>query len=326
MYRNPAILTRLALLVPLGLVTGAPAAAQEAVSVEIVPGAVSLAVGEEVTLTARVLDAEGNAVDAQVLFFPSFADGRSGSARQSIDVDRATGRIRAVKGGEFLISAIVATARNLRGEAMVSVAFPPVDRIDVTPLGGSTYVGVATRHRATLLDTAEDERDGEIRWSTSDGGVATVDRFGILTAHAPGSVVLRAEAEGISADVAYEIRENPAARLTDEILWRQKEQFSDGVGYSWIDSLKEMAEGEIGDGQLARAAARFPTNTPLTKEAYLYRSIFASHFPGEPAVRCAPEGPSIACSTPAAIAWDPAFAGMADPSGRAVQGVHAHSY
>ena len=114
--------------------------------------------------------------------------------------------------------------------------------------------------------------------------------------------------------------------LPDEILWRQKEQFSDGVGYSWIDSLKEIAEAEVSDGQLDRAAARFPTNTPLTKEAYLYRSIFASHFPGEPAVRCVPEGPSIACSTPAAIAWDPAFAGMADPSGRAVQGVHAHSY
>ena len=122
------------------------------------------------------------------------------------------------------------------------------------------------------------------------------------------------------------LREAFEGLLPDEILWRQKEQFSDGVGYSWIDSLKELAEGEIGDGQLARAAARFPTNTPLTKEAYLYRAIFASHFPGEPAARCVPEGPSIACSTPAAIAWDPTFAGMADPSGRAVQGVHAHSY
>ena len=122
------------------------------------------------------------------------------------------------------------------------------------------------------------------------------------------------------------LREAFEGLLPDEILWRQKEQFSDGVGYSWIDSLKEIAEAEVSDGQLGRAAARFPTNTPLTKEAYLYRSIFASHFPGEPAVRCVPEGPSIACSTPAAIAWDPAFAVMADPSGRAVQGVHAHSY
>ena len=114
--------------------------------------------------------------------------------------------------------------------------------------------------------------------------------------------------------------------LPDEILWRQKEQFSDGVGYGWIDGLRALAEEEVGDGQLARAAARFPTNPPLTKEAYLYRSIFTRHFPGEPAARTVPEGPSIACSTPAAIAWDPEFAALADPSGRAVRGVHARSY
>ncbi|MDX1579388.1 MAG: asparagine synthase B [Gemmatimonadota bacterium] len=114
--------------------------------------------------------------------------------------------------------------------------------------------------------------------------------------------------------------------LPDEILWRQKEQFSDGVGYSWIDGLKALAEREVSDRQLARAASRFPTNPPLTKEAYLYRSIFARHFPSEPAVRCVPEGPSIACSTPAAIAWDPAFAESADPSGRAVRDVHRDAY
>ncbi len=114
--------------------------------------------------------------------------------------------------------------------------------------------------------------------------------------------------------------------LPDEILWRQKEQFSDGVGYSWIDGLKAHAESEVSDRQLERAHDRFPTNTPLTKEAYLYRSIFASHFPSEPAVRCVPEGPSIACSTPTAIDWDSTFAASADPSGRAVQGVHLDSY
>ncbi len=192
----------------------APAAAQEAVSVEVVPSVLSLEVGEEVTLEVRVLDAAGNVLEAQVLFFPSFADGRSGSARQSIDVDRATGRVKAVKGGEFLISAIVATARNLRGEATVSVAFPPLDRIEVTPAGGATYVGLATRHRARLLDTADDERDGEIRWSTSNPDVATVDRFGILTAHAPGNVALEATAEGVSVVARYQVRENPAAGMT----------------------------------------------------------------------------------------------------------------
>ena len=114
--------------------------------------------------------------------------------------------------------------------------------------------------------------------------------------------------------------------LPTEILWRQKEQFSDGVGYGWIDSLRDLAEREVSDQQLSRADSRFPTNPPVTKEAYLYRTMFQEHFPGEPAVRCVPEGPSIACSTPAAIAWDPDFAANADPSGRAVAGVHERAY
>ena len=114
--------------------------------------------------------------------------------------------------------------------------------------------------------------------------------------------------------------------LPDSILWRQKEQFSDGVGYSWIDSLKALAEKEVADGELERAHFRFPVNTPKTKEAYFYRSIFERHFPSEAAVRCVPEGPSVACSTPTAIAWDASFANNADPSGRAVRGVHLSSY
>jgi asparagine synthase (glutamine-hydrolysing) len=114
--------------------------------------------------------------------------------------------------------------------------------------------------------------------------------------------------------------------LPDSILWRQKEQFSDGVGYSWIDGLKAHAEGAVGDDQLARAHFRFPVNTPRTKEAYLYRSIFEQHFANEAATRCVPEGPSVACSTPTAIAWDASFAQNADPSGRAVKGVHKASY
>ena len=122
------------------------------------------------------------------------------------------------------------------------------------------------------------------------------------------------------------LREAFEGILPDEILWRQKEQFSDGVGYGWIDSLRGLAGRSVTDEQLARAAARFPTNPPLTKEAYLYRAMFAVHFPSEPAVRCVPEGPSIACSTPAAIAWDESFAASADPSGRAVRGVHRAAY
>ena len=110
--------------------------------------------------------------------------------------------------------------------------------------------------------------------------------------------------------------------LPKEILWRQKEQFSDGVGYGWIDGLKAHAEQMVSDREFAAAAARFPFNTPATKEAYFYRRIFEQFYPGEACAATVPGGKSIACSSPAALAWDPAFAAMADPSGRAVRGVH----
>ncbi len=110
--------------------------------------------------------------------------------------------------------------------------------------------------------------------------------------------------------------------LPDEILWRQKEQFSDGVGYAWIDALKATAETKVSDAELAAAAERFPVNPPLTKEAYVYRTLFAQHFPGDSCAATVPGGKSIACSTPAAIAWDAAFSAAADPSGRAIAGVH----
>lgn len=114
--------------------------------------------------------------------------------------------------------------------------------------------------------------------------------------------------------------------LPDEILWRQKEQFSDGVGYSWIDTLREVTDEEVRDAEMAGAEERFPINPPLTKEAYVYRRIFEEHFPGDAAALCVPGGKSIACSTPAALAWDASFADNADPSGRAVGGVHRESY
>jgi asparagine synthase (glutamine-hydrolysing) len=110
--------------------------------------------------------------------------------------------------------------------------------------------------------------------------------------------------------------------LPNEILWRQKEQFSDGVGYGWIDNLKAWAEREVSDGDFKRADERFPQKTPLTKEGYLYRRLFEQHFPQAQAAALIPDGPSIACSTPTAIRWDAAFANMADPSGRAVVAVH----
>lgn len=114
--------------------------------------------------------------------------------------------------------------------------------------------------------------------------------------------------------------------LPDSILWRQKEQFSDGVGYAWIEQLKAHAEERVTDTDLQEATWKFPVNTPLTKEAYLYRRLFEAHFPHPDAIAAVPGGPSIACSTAAAIAWDASFAANADPSGRAMRQVHRHAY
>jgi asparagine synthase (glutamine-hydrolysing) len=110
--------------------------------------------------------------------------------------------------------------------------------------------------------------------------------------------------------------------LPDSILWLQKEQFSDGVGYGWIDGLKAHAEARVSDRELAAASKRFPINPPSTKEAYYYRSLFEEFYPGPAAAETVPGGKSIACSSPAAIAWDASFAAAADPSGRAIAGVH----
>ena len=110
--------------------------------------------------------------------------------------------------------------------------------------------------------------------------------------------------------------------LPESIVWRQKEQFSDGVGYGWIDTLKQIASDEVTDEMMANAHFRFPVNTPQNKEEYMYRSIFSEHFPSDQAAACVPSVPSIACSTETALLWDASFQGNADPSGRAVSGVH----
>ncbi|MCC7397624.1 MAG: asparagine synthase B [Planctomycetes bacterium] len=118
------------------------------------------------------------------------------------------------------------------------------------------------------------------------------------------------------------LREAFAGYLPDAILWRQKEQFSDGVGYSWIDSLKAHANQTVSDADFSNAQFRFPHHTPVTKEAYLYRAIFERHFPAAWAAQCVPGGPSVACSTATALDWDPSLRNIVDPSGRAVQSVH----
>ena len=122
------------------------------------------------------------------------------------------------------------------------------------------------------------------------------------------------------------LREAFQGMLPDEILWRQKEQFSDGVGYSWIDALRDYAEEHVSDRKFAERADRFPVHTPVTKEAYLYREIFEELFKLPSAVTTVPYGKSVACSTETAIAWDEKFKNMADPSGRAVTDVHEDAY
>ena len=122
------------------------------------------------------------------------------------------------------------------------------------------------------------------------------------------------------------LRQAFADMLPDEVAWRQKEQFSDGVGYSWIDTLKAVTAAAVTDEQMAHAAERFPINTPQNKEEYYYRSIFAEHFPSDSAARSVPSVPSVACSTAEALAWDRSFQHLNDPSGRAVKGVHEQAY
>jgi asparagine synthase (glutamine-hydrolysing) len=122
------------------------------------------------------------------------------------------------------------------------------------------------------------------------------------------------------------LRDTFADYLPPKILKRQKEQFSDGVGYNWINTLKKIAEKEVSGQQLKSAKYKFSINTPLTKEAYMFRSIFAEHFPTDDAARCVPGGPSVACSTPTALEWDKSLKSVIDPSGRAVQNVHEDSY
>jgi len=124
----------------------------------------------------------------------------------------------------------------------------------------------------------------------------------------------------------YIIRKTFEDYLPQEVAWRQKEQFSDGVGYNWIDTLRDIASKQITDEMMANARFRFPVNTPLSKEEYHYRSIFAEHFPSETAALTVPSSPSVACSTAEALAWDEGFRNQNEPSGRAVRNVHIKSY
>ena len=114
--------------------------------------------------------------------------------------------------------------------------------------------------------------------------------------------------------------------LPESIAWRQKEQFSDGVGYNWIDTLKKMTEEKVSDAEFARRENRFPVNPPKTKEEYYYREIYSRLFPSDSAARCVPHEAGVACSTAKALEWDAAWKNMDEPSGRAIGGVHNKAY
>jgi asparagine synthase (glutamine-hydrolysing) len=122
------------------------------------------------------------------------------------------------------------------------------------------------------------------------------------------------------------LREAFSHLLPESIAWRQKEQFSDGVGYGWIDAVKDFTAQHVSDADMARAAGRFPFNTPASKEAYWVRSVFEQHFPLASAAQTVPGGPTVACSTPEAVLWDEALQQMNDPSGRAMKSVHQDAY
>ena len=122
------------------------------------------------------------------------------------------------------------------------------------------------------------------------------------------------------------LREAFSHLLPESIAWRQKEQFSDGVGYGWIDGVKEFTDEHVSDAEMARAEGRFPFNTPVSKEAYWFRSVFEQHFPLASAAQTVPGGPTVACSTPEAVLWDKELQEMNDPSGRAMRAVHQDAY
>ena len=122
------------------------------------------------------------------------------------------------------------------------------------------------------------------------------------------------------------LRKSFESYLPPAVAWRQKEQFSDGVGYDWIDSLKELVDVKVSDEMFNNAKFTFPFQTPMSKEEYFYRSIFEEHFPSETAAKTVPSVPSVACSSPLALEWDKSFKDMNDPSGRSISNVHLESY
>ncbi|MDE2752787.1 MAG: Ig-like domain-containing protein, partial [Gemmatimonadota bacterium] len=199
-----------ALILALTAVATTQAAAQEVARVQVSPATLSLAVGETATVSATAYDASGNVVEVPFIYF-------SRDGRGSLAIDRTTGEIEAFRGGEFEVLARVLGPTRISGTMTVTVAFPPLDRVEISRDGGRYYTGVTMRHKATVIDRADDARDDvAVTWSTSDESVATVDRFGVFTAHAPGQVTLSASAEGVVGEITYEVADNPVTAMAVE--------------------------------------------------------------------------------------------------------------
>ncbi|MEZ4417719.1 MAG: Ig-like domain-containing protein [Gemmatimonadota bacterium] len=176
--------------------------------VELAQERLVLRPGQTAQIQARVLDANGNVLDEPLMYLA-----RSGRGR--LDVNRTTGAVEAVYGGEYPVIVMVASDRNVRADLTILVEYPPIERVVVEPgAGGRFYVGATVRHLSTVFDEAGDVRgDTPVTWSSSDASIATVDRFGVLTAHRPGRVTLTATAAGVEGRVAYAVQANPVTEL-----------------------------------------------------------------------------------------------------------------
>ncbi len=183
--------------------------AQEVARVVVNPAAITLQVGEKATVSATAYDADGNVVEVPFMYFSRDGRGR-------LAVDRFTGEIEAFKGGEFEVIARALGPTRVSGTMAATVAFPPIDRVEISETGGRYYTGVTVRHKATVFDEADDERDVPVTWTTSDESVATVDRFGVFTAHGPGEVMLEAVAEGVVGRITYVVADNPVTAMAIE--------------------------------------------------------------------------------------------------------------
>ncbi|MCA9739721.1 MAG: Ig-like domain-containing protein, partial [Gemmatimonadetes bacterium] len=204
----PTVLSAAAFSLLLASGLGAQAAPAR---IELAESRLLLRPGQTAQIEARVLDANGNVLDEPLMYLA-----RSGRGR--LDVNRTTGAVEAVYGGEYPVIVMAAGDRNVRADLTILVEYPPIDRVAVEPGdGGRFYVGASVRHLATVYDEADDVRtDAPVTWRSSDESIATVDEFGILTAHRPGRVTVAATAEGVAGEVRYDVQANPVTDLALE--------------------------------------------------------------------------------------------------------------